>query len=101
MKWLLKKLLAPVIREVIEERETEIIKGVKCAKALGQIVIGGESGKACVQEDLDKWNQLTSKIQHYHDITVGLWCIDRDPKDVDIEWIRKNAFQLKSVNNDF
>jgi len=32
-----------------------------------------------------------------HELTThhGLWAIDRDPKDVDIEWIRRNAFPLK------
>ena len=34
------------------------------------------------------------KLQHEYDSTRGLFCIDRDPKDVDIEWIRENAFQL-------
>ncbi len=34
-------------------------------------------------------------LQHEYDSTRGLWCIDRDPKEVDIEWIRDNAFQLK------
>ena len=33
-------------------------------------------------------------LQHEYDSTRGLWCIDKDPKDVDIEWIRENAFQL-------
>ena len=37
------------------------------------------------------------KLQYYHDTTIGLWCIDKNPKDVDIEWIRKNAFQLEPV----
>lgn len=34
------------------------------------------------------------KLQHEYDSTRGLWCIDKDPKDVDIEWIRENSFQL-------
>ena len=43
-------------------------------------------------------NEITPEIkkdlQHEYDSTRGLWCIDRDPKDVGIEWIRGNAFQL-------
>lgn len=35
------------------------------------------------------------KLLHFKDASVGLWCIDRDPKEVSIEWIRKNAFQLE------
>lgn len=34
------------------------------------------------------------KLQHEYDSTRGLWCVDRDPKEVDIDWIRRNAFQL-------
>jgi len=33
--------------------------------------------------------------QHEYDTTRGLWCIDRNPADVDYEWIKTNAFQLK------
>ena len=39
--------------------------------------------------------QTNKKLQHYYDTTVGLWCIDRDPEKVDIDWIRRNAFRLK------
>lgn len=41
---------------------------------------------------------LFKKYQHEFDSTRGLWCIDQDPTTVDIEWIRKNAFQLEGVN---
>lgn len=33
-------------------------------------------------------------LRHYYNSTKGLYCIDRDPNEVDIEWIRKNAFRL-------
>jgi len=33
-------------------------------------------------------------LQHEYDSTRGLWCIDKNPNEVDIEWIRKNSFQL-------
>lgn len=36
-----------------------------------------------------------AKLQHEYDSTRGLWCIDRDPKEIDYEWIKQNAFQLK------
>ena len=31
---------------------------------------------------------------HFKDSSLGLWCIDQNPKDVSKEWIEKNAFQL-------
>jgi hypothetical protein len=34
------------------------------------------------------------RLRYYHDTTVGLWCIDQNPNDVSLEWIRENAFQL-------
>lgn len=34
------------------------------------------------------------ELQYYKDTTVGLWCIDRDPKTVSKEWIDENAIQL-------
>ncbi len=39
-------------------------------------------------------------LQHYVDTTVGLWCIDRNPKDVTKEWIEENAFQLTAPFTD-
>ena len=50
-----------------------------------------------MQGDDDKELQQNlhyQKLQHEYDTTRGLWCIDRDPKEVDLEWIRANAFQL-------
>jgi hypothetical protein len=35
------------------------------------------------------------QLQHEYDTTRGLWCIDRNPADVDYSWIKNNAFQLK------
>ena len=34
------------------------------------------------------------ELEHYKACTTGLRCIDQDPKDVDIERIRRNAFRL-------
>lgn len=31
--------------------------------------------------------------------TRGLWCIDHDPAEVDYEWIKRNAFQLESIED--
>lgn len=39
-------------------------------------------------------SQTLQTLQHEYNSTRGLWCIDKDPKDVDIEWIRENSFQL-------
>ena len=34
-------------------------------------------------------------LRHYYNSTKGLYCIDKNPNEVDIEWIRKNAFRLE------
>ena len=34
------------------------------------------------------------ELQHEYDTTRGLWCIDRNPAEVDYDWIKRNAFQL-------
>ena len=38
------------------------------------------------------------ELREYYDRTVGLWAIDRNPKEVDFEWITENAFQLDIEN---
>ena len=38
-------------------------------------------------------NPSYDDLRLYYDSTCGLWCIDRNPNDVDIDWIRKNAFR--------
>lgn len=42
-------------------------------------------------------NSLEAKVkvlQHYYDTSQGLWCIDQNPNDVEIDWIREHCFQL-------
>ena len=34
------------------------------------------------------------ELEHYKDSTQGLWAIDRNPEEMSVEWIRKNAFRL-------
>lgn len=46
-----------------------------------------------------KEKRRVSKLQHEYDTTRGLWCIDCNPKSVDIDWIRKNSFQLQETKN--
>jgi hypothetical protein len=36
------------------------------------------------------------ELRHEYDTTRGLWCIDRNPADIDYEWIKGNAFQLEN-----
>lgn len=48
---------------------------------------------------MDKEELTYEELKEYYDRTVGLWAIDRDPKEVDLEWIKKNAFQLEIGNN--
>ena len=40
------------------------------------------------------------QLQHEYDTTRGLWCIDRNPGEVDFEWIKENAFQLQHYLTD-
>jgi len=44
-------------------------------------------------EKHEKPDELT-RLQHEYDSTRGLWCVDKNPADVTLEWIRENAFQL-------
>lgn len=39
------------------------------------------------------------KLREYYDTSCGAWVIDRDPHEVDIHWIRENAYQLKPIDN--
>ena len=34
------------------------------------------------------------ELRYFKNTSVGLWCIDRDPKEVSKEWIEENAFRL-------
>lgn len=38
-------------------------------------------------------------VRHY-DETVGLWVIDEDPQEVDVEWIRKHAYRIAVTDSD-
>lgn len=38
-------------------------------------------------------------LVHY-DFSMGLYCLDRDPNEVDIDWIRENAFRLTPCKSD-
>ena len=44
--------------------------------------------------EISKLNEVVKKLQHEYDTSQGLWCIDKNPNEVDLGWIRKNAFQL-------
>lgn len=35
------------------------------------------------------------KLQHHKDTTIGLYAIDRNPTEVDYDWILKNNFQIQ------
>jgi len=35
------------------------------------------------------------KLQHFKDSTIGLWAMDKDPKETTKEWIDENAFRIK------
>ena len=46
------------------------------------------------QEDMEEKELTYEELLHYYHSTVGLWAIDRNPQEVDFDWICKNAFQL-------
>ena len=48
----------------------------------------------------DKLEAENKKLKYEVDTTRGLWCIDRNPAEVDIEWIRRNAVQLESLKGE-
>lgn len=47
-----------------------------------------------------KENKMPSYAQliEYYQTTNGLYMIDRDPREVNIDWIRENAYQPKLVD---
>lgn len=40
---------------------------------------------------LEMLRQKVERDRAHHN---GLWAIDRNPNEVDLEWIRKNAYQI-------
>ena len=48
-----------------------------------------------LKDENKKLKARIKELEYYKDTSVGLWCIDRDPMEVDLEWIRENAFQLE------
>ena len=46
------------------------------------------------KEDMEEKELTYEELLHYYHSTVGLWAIDRNPQEVDFDWICKNAFQL-------
>jgi len=69
-----------------------------------EIILGLLEDNAIPTEVNDKIVELVeqleaenSQLRHEVDSTRGLWCIDRNPNEVDIDWVRANAFQLGPV----
>ena len=52
-----------------------------------------------INKDTNSKLSYDKLLEHYY-FTLGLWCIDRNPNEVDIDWIRQNAFQPKPIDND-
>lgn len=38
------------------------------------------------------------QLMEYYTTSCGCFCIDCDPHDVDIDWIRENAWELKLID---
>ena len=39
------------------------------------------------------------RLQYHEDTTIGLWAVDRKPKKVSYNWIKKNCFRIKKIDN--
>ncbi|MDR0830389.1 MAG: hypothetical protein LBN95_09830 [Prevotellaceae bacterium] len=83
---------------------------INIKKLIGTLVMVGDNINATEIEE-KVLNALTNAINaagpkelenlRYHkDTSVGLWCIDRNPKEVSKEWINENAFQLTYDDSD-
>lgn len=52
-----------------------------------------------IEEEKKTKNELTyEQLREFYDTSCGAWAIDRDPHEVDIDWIRENAWQLKTID---
>ena len=52
-----------------------------------------------IEEEKKVKNELTyEQLREFYDTSCGAWAIDRDPHEVDIDWIRENAWQLKTID---
>lgn len=47
---------------------------------------------------MEKKELTYEQLRQYYDTSCGCFVIDRNPKDVDIDWIRKNAYQLTPID---
>lgn len=54
-----------------------------------------ENDIAVLNESIEKLRKRIKKLQYYKTTSLGLYCIDKNPEEVNIEWIRENVFQLK------
>lgn len=51
------------------------------------------------KEEKSMRTELTyEQLMEYYDTSCGAWVIDRDPHEVDIDWIRENAWQLTTID---
>ncbi len=46
------------------------------------------------KEDMEEKNLTYEELLHYYHSTVGLWAIDRNPQEVNFDWVCENAFRL-------
>ena len=52
-----------------------------------------------IEEEKKVKNELTyEQLREFYDTSCGAWAIDRDPHEVDIDWIKENAWQLKTID---
>ncbi len=47
-----------------------------------------------LETEIKELKETVKKLQHEYDTSRGLWCVDKNPNDTDLGWIRSNCFQL-------
>ncbi|MCK0199199.1 hypothetical protein [Ornithobacterium rhinotracheale] len=90
---------------LIEDANTGALKPVQCYSH--KELLDKEEKKAFAMKAKQIAQQLRHKVRSerkelnrlkYHEaITIGLWVIDRNPKEVTHKWIKENAYQIEAI----
>lgn len=64
------------------------------SEILGKVVSGAVADISQVPSE----EKELDRLKYHEATTVGLWVIDRNPKEVSYEWIKENAYQIKPTS---
>src|SRR5690348_4222243 len=72
------------------------LQGITVCMDIDKVVAGLQELKlpASNTEPIDHAITVIRMLEHEYITTRGLWCIDRNPAEVDPDWIKRNAFKL-------